>query len=828
MEASAMHDLQRANARLTKLIANLDGGVLLEDETRHIVLVNQAFCTMFNIPAPPEALIGVDCSDSAEASKMLFVDSEGFVMGINMLLQARQQVIGDVLHLVDGRVFERDYVPIYFADTYIGHLWHYHDKTSSFHARYRLERLLEIEAVNREIIRLFLQHEQIDDAVNMALALTGQVLDVSRVYVFRFRLNERRLDNTHEWCAPGVKSEIDHLQRLPFDELAPSLYPLIVQYDLIAPHHIDELPEDLRYMLAQTEVQAVLWVPLHVADRLEGFVGYHETRRPRTWLPEEITMIRVIAESYARALEREQTSSVLVHARDEAIRTARLRSQFVANMSHEIRTPMTSIMAMLELLLETPLGGQQREFAAEAFKSTTQLLDIINDILDFSKLEAGQFVLHVDSIDVKAIATEVQMTLAPQVREKPIEFVLSIDPAIPYRLYGDATRIRQVLMNLAGNAVKFTPAGHVTIDISVARVFEEFAAIRFAVHDTGIGIAPEHLERIFESFVQVDSSTTRKYGGSGLGLSISKQLVELMGGTLQVESMLGVGSTFSFVLRLPIARATSSQTAPQADFSSLEVAIMDSSRTARYVLAQQLESWSCKVMQVYDVNELQTLAQQRTRPLDVLFLRYPTAHPDELNGTLPPVVARQLVYITDGTVEVQGHAALYLTWPIDQSILYNVLLQVMQQAPTEPREALEPLAAPTPTIRRRVLVADDYPANVSLVQGVLAKLAIEVDVATNGEEALKQLEQASYDLVLMDIQMPVMDGMETTRRIRQSNQPYRNVPIIALTANVMREQQDEYLALGVDDILSKPFSIKHLREVVQRWLDHRRAPTAEV
>ncbi|NJL32831.1 MAG: GAF domain-containing protein [Chloroflexaceae bacterium] len=654
MEASAMHDLQRANARLTKLIANLDGGVLLEDETRHIVLVNQAFCTMFNIPAPPEALIGVDCSDSAEASKMLFVDSEGFVMGINMLLQARQQVIGDVLHLVDGRVFERDYVPIYFADTYIGHLWHYHDKTSSFHARYRLERLLEIEAVNREIIRLFLQHEQIDDAVNMALALTGQVLDVSRVYVFRFRLNERRLDNTHEWCAPGVKSEIDHLQRLPFDELAPSLYPLIVQYDLIAPHHIDELPEDLRYMLAQTEVQAVLWVPLHVADRLEGFVGYHETRRPRTWLPEEITMIRVIAESYARALEREQTSSVLVHARDEAIRTARLRSQFVANMSHEIRTPMTSIMAMLELLLETPLGGQQREFAAEAFKSTTQLLDIINDILDFSKLEAGQFVLHVDSIDVKAIATEVQMTLAPQVREKPIEFVLSIDPAIPYRLYGDATRIRQVLMNLAGNAVKFTPAGHVTIDISVARVFEEFAAIRFAVRDTGIGIAPEHLERIFESFVQVDSSTTRKYGGSGLGLSISKQLVELMGGTLQVESTLGVGSTFSFVLRLPIARATSSQTAPQADFSSLEVAIMDSSRTARYVLAQQLESWSCKVMQVYDVNELQTLAQQRTRPLDVLFLRYPTAHPDELNGTLPPVVARQLVYITDGTVEVQG------------------------------------------------------------------------------------------------------------------------------------------------------------------------------
>jgi len=811
MDAPLEAGLQRTNARLKRLIANLDGGVLVEDEHRRIDLVNQTFCEMFAIPESPEALIGMDCSGSAEQSKALFFQPEVFISRIDDLLEKKQVANGDILHMVDGRVLSRDYIPIFDDQTgqYIGHLWHYHDVTESITAQRRMERLLRFEEVNREIIRLFLQLENLDDAVNEVLAMTGHLLDVSRVYIFRFRENARILDNTHEWCAFGVTPEIENLQGLPFDMILPSFFPLIAENDLIAPTHISELPDDLQGMLEPQDIQSILWIPIYLGSRIEGFLGYDETRQPRAWLPEEITIARMIVESYARALEREQHARLLIQARDEAMRTAQLRAQFVANMSHEIRTPMTGTLGMLELLLETELDDLQQEFAQDALNSSSRLLTILNDILDFSKLDAGQVILEANPIDLKAIITEVKMTLMPQVKEA-VSLDVQLDPQLPNKVYGDPTRIRQVLMNLVGNAVKFTHHGQVTIRAEVAEFMENVAYVRFNVKDTGVGISKEQLQHIFESFVQADGSTTRRYGGTGLGLSISQQLVELMGGRLIVESQPRHGSTFRFLLRLPIAEDAVTDHVQSADFTRLNVLLIDDNRTTQYVLAQQLESWGVTVHTV-DHNAFSDLADSIN--FDLAFVRYPLQIPAALAKHMK--TSSQVVYIQDPDQHPAEVAELCWIWPTNQSRLYNLLAlaALNEQAPLPADDT------GNSAIRGRVLLADDYSVNIDLVCQALKSVDVIVDAVANGQQVLDKLAENTYDLILMDIQMPVMDGVEATQQIRKSGAAYQDIPIVALTASVMQDEQKHYLAMGMNAVISKPFSVHHLREMVVNWLE---------
>jgi len=810
MLSNQNHDLEQLNARLEQLITSFQGGVLVEDENRHILLVNQAFCDMFNIPVSPDLLVGIDCSTSAEDNKAMFNNPDEFVTRIDMILKAREIVRDETLFLQDKRVFSRDYIPIFYENKYIGHLCKYRDITENHRTQRRWERLLRFEEINREIIRLFLQLDNVNAVVNEVLAMTGYLLDVSRAYVFRFRENERILDNTHEWCALGVKPEIDNLKGLSFDILVPSFFPLIAEHDLIAPRHISDLPDDIRDLLEPQGVQSVLWMPMYLDNRIEGFVGYDEIRDAREWLPEEITMARIISESYARALERKQVEQILVKARDEALRTAQIRSQFVANMSHEIRTPMTGIMGMLELLLETELEEIQHEFASEAFNSSSRLLTIINDILDFSKLDAGQFTLEANQIDLSAIATEVKMTLTPQLKNKPVELQVEIAPDVPYRVYGDATRLRQVLMNLAGNAIKFTHEGHVIIRVELLKGSHDIANVRFSVEDTGIGLAADKIHQIFESFIQADGTTTRKYGGTGLGLSISKQLVELMGSTIVVDSEEGEGSTFRFDLALPIAQELNVKKTDSNLFSNLSMAIVDDNQTARYVLAQQLENWGIDVVMADDLTSLTELTP--IKPYEMIFLRYrQLLKPQGLSQLISQHQKQPLVLIIDENIKPQSSTDYYLQWPIDASALYNMVVEITQTSKREENNLPQKTTG-------RILVADDYKDNQDIISGVLSSLAVEIDFVSNGQEVLNLLEKHHYDLILMDIQMPVMDGVEATKRIRKSTLPYRDVPILAITASVMRHEQEHYLSIGINEVIGKPFSIQQLRDIVKEWL----------
>ncbi len=548
-DGKKIHDeLQRTTQRLSALIENLQDGILVENEHRKIVLINEAFCKLFRITVSPQSLIGNDCRAAAEASPHLFADPD-FNERVDAILGARTIVVAEELVLKDGRVLERDYAPITFAGEHLGNLWHYRDITDAAHAKQRQARLLELEQVLRQITHLFLHDEDADAAMQKAMAITGKFFDVTRAFVFHFRDHEPLMDKVLEWCAPEIQSQFELLQDIPYEELFPSLVPLLTHNGVIAPTYNSELPPDIREALIRQKIETVLVLPFYFGGRVQGFIGFDERRRTREWLPEEITTLRTIAESYARLLERQQNAHLLIQARDEELRLAKIKSEFISNMSHELRTPMTGIIGMLELLLETPLNSEQYDFTEAAHESSQKLLYIVNSVLDFSKIEAGRLVLENELIDLNKLVAEVQANLDRQLQAKHLTFVAEIEAGV--RVIGDRNRLYQVLYNLASNAVKFTQDGEIRIAVRQVAVTPALARLRFEVQDTGIGIPPEQIARIFDSFMQGDGSSTRRYGGTGLGLAIAQQLVQLMGGKIEVESEVGHGSLFKFTLSLP-------------------------------------------------------------------------------------------------------------------------------------------------------------------------------------------------------------------------------------------------------------------------------------
>ncbi|NQZ06847.1 MAG: response regulator [Algicola sp.] len=548
-----------------------------------------------------------------------------------------------------------------------------------------------------------------------------------------------------------------------------------------------------------------------------------------------IVVITLVRSLYRNIEQRRITQQALVIAKEQAESANEARGQFLANMSHEIRTPMNAIIGLCYIVLKSDLTSYQRNYLSKVHSSARSLLGLINDILDFSKIESGKFNIEQIEFDMDEVLCDLSQMIMPKAGEKELDILYSVDADVPYKLKGDPFRLGQILLNLINNAIKFTEKGEILVKIKLAeQKTAERVTLLFSVKDTGVGIRESAIGQLFSSFTQADSSMSRKYGGTGLGLAICKNLVKMMDGQIWVESELNKGSTFYFTAQFEMDEPEQfDRFIIPEEFSGINVMIVDDSETSRAVYSEMMASFDFNVTALPGSQQaIETLRNQPTNnPFELVFMDWKMPDMDGITAAKiiktddsvvkkPSIILISAYAQDDEFIEAEQYLDAYLLKPICQSVLYDCIVGIFCQVPRKSYvhfscESIR-LSVASQYAGRKILLVEDNKTNQEVAINLLSEVQLSVDSAFNGKEAIDKLANNRYDLVLMDVQMPEMDGITATKRIRADLNI--KIPIVAMTAHAMQGDKDRCLAAGMDDYITKPIDVEHFYHTLGKWL----------
>jgi PAS domain S-box-containing protein len=838
-------EMKQSEQLLRTVINSTPDWIYIKDLGHRYLLVNQAFGDSMHMS--PQDFVGKNDIEIGFPEEIVKGDPMKGIRGYwsddkEVITTGKSKFIMEEPSIIDGKaqVMSTVKVPLIDSEGFVwGVLGFVHNITELKKTEENLRKKDQLLQAVAEATHQLIINNNLQDAIGESIQLLGIKMNVNIVNVFRNHVDtatkKKYTSQMLHWDSTTgelVNNNIE-LQNLPMQEDTQMIKTLRKE-DIYCGHTRELNDPIIQAQLEKQNVKSISAIPIFTLNQFWGYVSFCDCESEREWTITEFSILQSFASTLAAAIERKQMEQELVLAKDIAEKASTAKSEFMANMSHELRTPMNGIIGFTDLILTTELQKSQRDYLGNVKKSAYGLLDIINDILDFSKIEAGKMFIDNTTLRVDELVEETVDILNVKAYEKNLEMICHIDPSLPSQFSGDPVRIRQVLVNLLGNAIKFTQQGEILVSvISAGEIYlknkKKYLDIEISVKDTGIGISKEKLGKIFESFTQADNSTTRKFGGTGLGLTISRSLAELMSGNLTVKSEMGRGSTFTLHVPLEVTNEHP-QISSEYRMPLRKVLIVDDNATSRKVLQNIMKYFNIPCELASGPKEALMKIEnikKNNDPLDVVITDQQMPEIDGLSlirmiqTEMPENKCAHILLLSalekNNRIQEANNLGVYkmLTKPVKMYELYSVFCSLFVNTIIEDLPVQK-----TPEIKRigqetSIMVVEDDPINMMLINEVLTKMGFQVIKAENGKKAIEMLPQIDPALIFMDVNMPEMDGYATTRLIRKMPEPWCSLPVIALTADAMIGDRERCLEAGMNDYVSKPFKIEEIESVLK-------------